>query len=144
MKPIHRLAYASTFNIGRVESAPVALRDILSTSRRNNAEYGVTGYLIFDGETFLQVLEGSKEAVTATITRIEADPRHRQIRAMCWGAAPHRLFEDWAMDGYLRRADQNDVFRSHGIDGKINREALQGQQVIALAVELSKLKLAFV
>lgn len=138
---LSRLVYTSTFNLGRVESAPVALRDILSTSRRNNAEHGVTGYLIFDGETFLQVLEGFSQAVTATFGRIEADPRHRRLSTLSSRVAPRRLFQSWAMDGYLRRSDQNDVFRRHGIEGRIDRDALQGDQIIALAVELSLLRL---
>lgn len=138
---IFRLVYTSTFNLGRVESAPVALRDILSASRRNNAEHGVTGYLIFDGETFLQVLEGSPEAVTTTFNRIKADPRHRRLTTLSSRTASHRLFPNWAMDGYLRRMDQNDVFRRHGVEGRIDRDALQGDQIIALAIELSQLRL---
>lgn len=140
--PLHRLVYASTFNLGRVDHAPSALRRILSSSKRNNAESGITGFLIFDGDTFLQVLEGPKEDVVATFARIEADDRHRSIDILGWQPADDRSFRQWAMEGYLRRAEQDGVFRSHGIEGKVRRQGLKGEVVLSLARELAQLKFA--
>jgi len=136
--PLLRLVYASTFNFGRVSHAPSALRDILSSSRRNNLGAGITGYLIFDGETFLQILEGAEAAVLQTFARIEADERHRLVDILTSEAAESRRFDAWSMAGYLRTPQHDEVFREHGIDGKLRREHLTGPQVLGLAVALSK------
>ena len=140
--PLYRLVYASTFNVGRVDHAPTALRHILSSSKRNNASAGITGFLVFDGETFLQVLEGRKDDISAIFSRIESDDRHRNIEILGWKPATDRSFEHWAMEGYLRTPRQDDVFRKHGIDGKVERVVLKGDQILALAVDLSTLKLS--
>lgn len=139
---LHRLAYASTFNVGRVHNPLSALRDILSASRRNNAQTGVTGYLIFDGNTFLQVLEGPQAAIAATIARIEADKRHRDVETIYWKPAEQRQFGEWDMGSYIRTPDQDAVFRKHLIVGKINRATLRGDDVVALANDLAKSKIA--
>ncbi|PTM40926.1 BLUF domain-containing protein [Bosea sp. 124] len=134
---IQRLVYASTFNLGRIDSAPVALRDILSASRRNNSRDGITGYLIFDGETFLQILEGPKAAVEATAARIEADKRHRAMSVLGFRPSSDRLFPNWSMAGYLRSPTHQEVFARHGFAGKIDRSTLSEHRVVSMAVELS-------
>ena len=133
----HRLVYASAFSLGRIDSAPVALRDILSVSRRNNARDGITGYLIFDGETFLQILEGLKATVEATAARIEADKRHREMSVLAFKASANRLFPDWSMAGYLRSPTHQAVFERHGFAGKLDRSMLSENRVVSLAVDLS-------
>lgn len=140
--PLYRLVYASTFNVGRIDHAPSALRSILSASKRNNASAGITGFLVFDGETFLQVLEGRKDDIAATFSRIEGDDRHRNIEILGWQPAADRSFEHWAMESYLRTPQQDHIFRKHGIDGKVRRAALKGVEILALAIDLSRWKSA--
>ncbi|PTM41538.1 BLUF domain-containing protein [Bosea sp. 124] len=135
---IHRLVYVSKFNLGRVDSAPAALRDILSASRRNNAKDGVTGYLIFDGE-FLQILEGAEATVSGTFARIEGDSRHRQTSVLEWKPSSTRLFPTWSMAAYLRSPAHEAVFARHGLGGKIDRGTLSADRVVSLAMELSLL-----
>ena len=65
-----QLVYISSA-VGRVDTA-----DILRTSRRNNAEVGVTGALMFNGGAFAQVLEGPRRGVESTFERIQRDQRH--------------------------------------------------------------------
>ncbi len=135
----HRLVYASTFNLGRIDSAPIALRDILSASRRNNAKDGITGYLIFDGETFLQILEGPRSAIEVVVLRIENDKRHRAMTVLGFKPSSGRLFPDWSMAAYLRSEAHQEVFTRHGFAGKINRSTLSDNRVVSLAIELSTL-----
>lgn len=55
-----------------------ALGDILASSRRRNAGLGVTGVLLYQAGTFVQLLEGPPEAVRHLYQdRIQADSRHR-------------------------------------------------------------------
>ena len=73
------------------------LLDILTVSRRNNAPQGVTGILLYKGGNFIQLLEGSKGAVTTLHQKIIRDPRHVQVRTLLTGTLPERQFGDWEM-----------------------------------------------
>jgi hypothetical protein len=46
------------------------IRQILETSRRNNARDGLSGLLLLGGRRFLQVLEGPKDALDQAYARI--------------------------------------------------------------------------
>jgi hypothetical protein len=71
--------------------------DILTVSRRNNLQVGVSGILLQRGRRFLQALEGEPDAVNATVARIRADPRHIAIVALSERVVAERAFGDWAM-----------------------------------------------
>lgn len=70
---------------------------ILSVSRRNNATTHLTGLLLHRGRRFMQVLEGRRDDVLATVGRIRSDPRHMAIVALSERAVPERQFGAWAM-----------------------------------------------
>ncbi len=72
-------------------------RDILATSRRNNAAAGVTGALLYNDGVFAQTLEGSFEAVQAVFERIQCDTRHDDIVILQADNVDDRLFSSWAM-----------------------------------------------
>jgi hypothetical protein len=135
--PIHQLVYSSLFNTGRIDSRTAALRDILTTSRSNNARAGISGCLLFDGSTFVQVLEGAAVDVMATYQRIEKDPRHREAATIGEVSSRSRLFGSWRMAGYLRTEAEDAIFREHGIVAKIERSELSVSQVLSLARRLA-------
>ena len=86
-----------------------AVIDIVARSRRANPAHGITGALLFDGEHFGQLLEGSEADIIALMHRIESDPRHRAITPLlCRPAAAPRLMRVWR-SGYCE-AQQLDVF----------------------------------
>ena len=87
------------------------LDDILATSRRNNANRGVTGVLLYAADTFLQVLEGPKLRVEALFDELFLDDRHTGARVLYSGEVETRSFEDWSM-GFERidESDANHVF----------------------------------
>jgi hypothetical protein len=91
-----RLIYAS-----RAAEAltPTDHEQILASSRRNNAKGGVTGILAFGAREFLQCLEGSREAVNATYTRILGDPRHHDVQLIDFRDIEQRWFGEWGMHG---------------------------------------------
>ena len=51
-------------------------------SRRHNAEHGIGGCLLFDGQRFCQLIEGPPAAVAALWLHIQRDRRHRDIRLL--------------------------------------------------------------
>ena len=137
MPDVHQLIYLSIFNTGRIDSPLKCLRDIVAVSRKNNARAGVTGYLIFDGDGFLQILEGKPDAVDRTFATIERDPRHRETRVIGRTTAHERAFADWSMAGYLRRPDEAAIFAQHGVDGPIAQAQLSAQQAFSLMKALA-------
>ncbi len=89
-----RLIYASQAN------QPLTLAEVvglLETSRANNARTGISGLLMYCGESFLQVLEGPPEGVDATYQRIQADPRHCELRLLARVVISRRKYREWSM-----------------------------------------------
>lgn len=73
------------------------LRELLTKSRENNSQLGITGMLLFKGGNFLQVLEGRQETVMSLYERISRDSRHSQITTLFQGTSSQRDFPDWSM-----------------------------------------------
>jgi len=73
------------------------LLEILSQSRFQNAEAGITGMLLYKDGNFMQVLEGEENAVRDLYTRIRHDPRHLGIVTLVEGERDNRCFGDWSM-----------------------------------------------
>jgi hypothetical protein len=94
MSKLFRLAYVSTAS-KLFDSAE--LRDMLKESNARNKEAGITGMLLYKDGQFMQVLEGTLEAVAATFSRISRDPRHHGIMVLLKGAVQERRFPDWSM-----------------------------------------------
>jgi hypothetical protein len=135
--PIFQLIYRSAYRMGRIDTPLVLLRDIVKVSARRNSEAGVTGYLIFDGKTFAQILEGAAPVVLATFHRIAADPRHRQVMIMQSQNVKTRDFADWAMGGCLRQGRDAAVFDRNGV-ASLDDPVVTATQLIALAKDLAK------
>ena len=73
------------------------LAGILSSARRNNKRNDITGALICREDLFMQILEGPRDAVTATFSRILQDDRHVDVVNLWAGDMEARLFPDWSM-----------------------------------------------
>lgn len=72
--------------------------EIVASSKRNNSIDGITGLLFFDGETFVQVLEGPENSVAAAFHRICADSRHESVTVISDARIEHREFAYWSME----------------------------------------------
>ena len=87
---------------------------IIQAAHRRNAEHGIRGALVFDGERFAQLLVGPPAAVAALMGRIVLDVRHNMIQRLYDG--PTALVGDvrrWS-SGYCGRADLDAVADSGG------------------------------
>lgn len=92
-KQIIRLIYVS--NHGSICNR--FANEILQVSQCNNRRDSITGVLIINDEDFIQLLEGSREAVTSCFSRILLDKRHRNVQVVCVNDASLRLFPRWSM-----------------------------------------------
>ncbi len=97
---MHYIVYVSEAKTHMTESE---LAGLLAISRHNNEAVGVTGLLIYkyspdlNHGSFLQLLEGEKDAVEATYQRIVRDRRHVNKIVLDEGQTEQRQFADWSM-----------------------------------------------
>ena len=91
---MHHIVYLSQATAPFGESQ---LQLLLARARVLNAEYGITGVLLYGNEQFLQVLEGERVAVHARYARIQQDARHRDIITFADKGIAARIFPTWQM-----------------------------------------------
>lgn len=129
LKDLVHLSYCSHTD------APIeqpVLNLILEASRRNNQRDGITGLLTYSGEVFVQFLEGPHEAIRQLMSRLQGDPRHRDIIILMEGSDHERIFPDWDME-LVTRQEAYRVLRD------ALSEASSYDKVIGLSSLLSKL-----
>jgi hypothetical protein len=91
---IRQIVYAST---ATRPLSPQELADILLIARGKNEDDQITGMLLYRRGHFLQVLEGPDERLSALLTKLEKDPRHRQVQILLDGRIAARAFGTWSM-----------------------------------------------
>lgn len=101
---------AAIYKMIYVSSAPYDMSDdelmeILTVSRKNNKEKGITGLLLYFDGSFFQLLEGDKESVTSLFTTIAQDRRHTGVIKLYEQVSETRDFPEWSMG--FKRIDQN-------------------------------------
>ncbi|MCJ2133305.1 BLUF domain-containing protein [Methylobacterium sp. J-026] len=95
---LFRLVYRSRCSTdGTPEEVRRRIDQILTVSRRLNAEAGITGALMFTGLFFIQALEGPASAVEATFDRICCDLRHSNIEVVECGPVLELAFGERSM-----------------------------------------------
>jgi Sensors of blue-light using FAD len=136
MQPLHRLTYCSTPKSGLAEPD---IRAILRTARGLNSKAHITGFLSFHKSCFLQVLEGSREALTHTFLRIGLDPRHHDVMLMGFEAIDQRAFPSWSM-GYLPLVNHKDErIRRYTASGhELRPTDLSVQGAVSLLLEFAQ------
>jgi hypothetical protein len=91
---VRRIVYFSRSLTGPSDAE---ISDLLKISRRNNSRDGVTGLLLHLQGVYAQVLEGQTEKIDATLSRIQADPRHTQFTILTDETVENPVFTDWSM-----------------------------------------------
>ncbi len=79
--------------------------NIVEKSARNNLRDDLSGFLIFSGNRFFQLVEGQEQAIDALLHRLGNDPRHREIRVLSRKPVAQRSFAKWKMKRIVPRAD---------------------------------------
>lgn len=133
-----RLVYYSQRN----PSERMDIAELIETCRRNNARAFITGMLHYNGDHFLQVLEGGRAEVSAIYHRIARDPRHSNIILISCQDVRERMFPTWSMgmhegmDGEARN-----IFLRYFSTDEVNPETVQVDSLLDVlqdfAVEFS-------
>ncbi|QQP92881.1 BLUF domain-containing protein (plasmid) [Skermanella sp. TT6] len=127
---IHRLVYFSRNAMPGTEDEIVAgVRQILASSRSNNARAGVTGALLFNSGCFAQVLEGPSPAVTETFERIQWDERHSEVLVLEYAPVAARSFPDWSMSFVGADRSGQQLFGDVSVTSGFNPIHLKADQI---------------
>lgn len=102
------------------------LEQLLARSREKNAKRGITGLLLYDKGSFLQVIEGAEDAVEALLDRIRDDDRHGKLIVLRRRTIAARQFGEWQM-GFVDLAAHRDLpgFSHFLEDGRIDQGQLE-------------------
>ncbi len=93
---IHHIVYCSQ---AAQHMDKEALEKIISTAKRHNPRFGITGLLVFGGGIFFQWLEGPRDNVTSLFKIISAAPRHFDVVLLTKeDEFRERLFPNWDME----------------------------------------------
>ena len=95
----YSLHYVSDLAAG---APPNVVAAIARQSRVNNQQQDITGILVFDGESFAQLVEGSERAIMGLLERLKADARHERMEVLQLEPSMlPRQFPGWRL-GYVR------------------------------------------
>jgi hypothetical protein len=115
-----------------------ALAAILKQSKEHNARVGVTGVLCFcaSSHTFMQVLEGGRNAVSALYNHIAQDARHQDVVLLSYEEIGERSFASWSM-GQVHMNRLNPALVLKYSEGTVlDPYAVSGEASLALFNEL--------
>lgn len=93
---MHVIAYTS--EIIDTGNEDEIIKDIISASKKNNSETGITGVLFYHEGRFLQVIEGEEEDLRELMEHIKKDTRHKNVTYLIDDAERERCFGSWKMD----------------------------------------------
>ncbi|MDO9411177.1 MAG: BLUF domain-containing protein [Pseudolabrys sp.] len=135
---LSRLIYHSENISGGLEGKMMGdLNKIMDASVRNNQRDGITGALLFDPIWFVQILEGEREAISATLRRIMPDPRHDAVTVMDCAPIESRLFGNWWM-GLANMNVHSALLARHGLGPRLDPRKMSGAVTLALAVDVAR------
>ena len=112
--PIRQLTYCSEatpeFHLG-------SLKEIFESSKINNAALSVTGFLLFSGKGFIQILEGPTEGIHEIyLKKICADKRHTNLNILNDCFVSRGNFTDWSMVYQYKDGELSNFGGSVGVD----------------------------
>ena len=89
------LTYTS---LAKLDLTAEDLNAIHRTARELNSLDGITGLLVFNGTHFLQIIEGTDQAINDLVERLRRDPRHGGFEIRDERRVDARSFPDWSME----------------------------------------------
>lgn len=84
-------------NIGQDRFA-IEMRKINAMANVKNRRLGITGFLFYFDQQFVQILEGEFDAVSHVFSGIRRDQRHKDLQLLWFQDVDSRVFSDWSMD----------------------------------------------
>jgi hypothetical protein len=102
MKDLIHIVYVS---FSEKELAEIELQELLTDIRARNYKQKITGLLLYNDGSFIQIIEGPKQVIHNLFDKIKIDSRHSNIVLLLDNSIKKRAFPDWSM-GYYRITDE--------------------------------------
>lgn len=128
-----RLLYLSKATGGLGTSG---IEKLLLSAQRNNSRAGISGMLVFNGEYFLQVLEGGRSEVNGLYQRISADPRHQELLMLQMDEISERLFSDWSMAYVPSSSLTRELLLRYGVSDEFQPMLMSNHSCLGLLTAL--------
>ena len=129
-----RLVYYSQRN----PALSLNVEELLGICQRNNSAMNVTGILHYNGNYFLQVLEGGRAEVSSIYHRIAADPRHVNIILISCMDVRERIFPTWSMGLHEGMdAETRSIFLRYFPSNTVNPEAVSTESLLDFLQDVS-------
>ncbi len=119
-----QLTYAS--RVSRTLSSD-DIKNILSSSQKNNKADGVTGALCLSNGIFLQILEGDRQKVNKAYHKILADARHKDPAILDYREVISRQFSEWSMGLITRSDDNRQLFLKYSSSSDFDPYSMSGE-----------------
>lgn len=132
---LFELVYASR----AIDLAPGAIEEIVATARHFNAAHDITGALIYDGQYFIQFLEGDAGLLSNLYRRIASDVRHTDVVLLKAGSISRRHFGQWSMTAVAENHDVAALIRQYSATHVFDPYVLPRPAVTQLAVDVARL-----
>ena len=91
---MRQVIYASAATVSFSQSD---LIELLKIARQRNSAVDISGMLLYNAGSFLQVLEGPDENVDALFAKIQKDTRHTRCLLLSRKTIQEKEFENWSM-----------------------------------------------
>jgi len=92
-----RLGHIAYVSFSHKALSAKELEDLLFEIRRKNKKQDITGLLLYNDESFIQVVEGELSKLRELFERISKDQRHNNIVKLVEEPIEKRAFPDWYM-----------------------------------------------
>ena len=102
----------------------------------NNPERGITGLLCFTSDVFVQVIEGSRDAVCDLFNIIVRDDRHQNVRLLSYEEITERRFAGWTMGQVNLDTVNPALLLKYSERAELNPFACPGVATMSLLLEL--------
>ena len=91
---MRQVIYASAATVSFSQSD---LIELLKIARQRNSAVDISGMLLYNAGSFLQVLEGPDENIDALFAKIQKDTRHARCLLLSRKTIQEKEFENWSM-----------------------------------------------
>jgi Sensors of blue-light using FAD len=138
---IIQLVYRSRPNLDAIGTSRLAaFREIHATAQTANTRNGVTGFLVFTKEHFVQILEGERAPVNNTYDRIKRDRRHKELVVVDIMPVRTRVFKNWAMGAASDDILTREAMLRAGFEGNADFGRMTARQIVTVLAEIAGVK----
>jgi Sensors of blue-light using FAD len=134
MKTLTRLLYASTVT-NHVDINDLEL--LLQQAQQSNRRHDITGMMAFDGNFFLQAIEGQRAKISQLYANLMHDRRHHTVALLSAHEIEERLWSDWSMGFANPTSHSREFFLNYSTTPTFNPYNMKSRAAEQLLVDLA-------